>query len=371
MPIDALEAFRVRLPLPEPLRVWGRVIDAREFVFVRVRSGAITGTGFALTRGMPLDQIVERQLKPFVSGRALHETRRIWDNALASVRMIGASGMFMRALSLVDLAMWDAYAKSLDAPLWQLWGGAARTVPCLAICGYYRPGVQGDWGAESLQAVQREAEALGAAGYTHFKIPAGEDRALDLARIRLLRAIAGPDAQIGVDVSGVFDTAKDALDAIDALAAAGVDFFEDPFPANAPDLARALSSQTRMRIAYGESITSLETMQALCTPGGVDLPRPDATVLGGATGFMQAIAPALAPRVPIFPHYYPDLHAPLAAGLGLALIEESPPQADTVGFGALRATQPRIEQGLWHVNDRAGFGIDWDEDAIRAHTVAH
>ncbi len=369
--IDAIDVFRVVVPLPEPLRVWGRAIDKREFVVARARAGDQIGTGYALSRGMALDAIVSQQIAPSVIGRSSGAMRANWNAARAATRMTGGDGIHARALSLVDLALWDLYGRLLGAPLWRIWGGAQSRVPCLAICGYYRTGsASGDWRADSVTALKSEAERLCAAGYTRFKIPVGEDAALDAERVRLLRAIAGPAAQIGVDASGTFDTLKDAEAAIRSLAACGIDFFEDPFRASEWQLARALATRSDMRIAYGESITSTAIMQKLCTTGGVDIVRPDVTVLGGPSGFLQAIAPALEHSIPLFPHYYPDLHAALAGALGLSLIEESPDEADTVGFGVLRATQPVITSGAWSLDEAPGFGIAWDEDALARFRVA-
>ena len=92
--------------------------------------------------------------------------------------------------------------------------------------------------------------------------------------------------------------------------------------------------------------------------------RPDATVQHGITGVAHGLAPALERRAAVFPHYYPDIHAPVAGALGLTMIEESPAEADTVSFGVLRAAQPRIEAGHWHLTERPGLGIEWDEDAL-------
>lgn len=368
--IEAIDVFRVVVPLPEPLRVWGRAIDKREFVFVRARAGGRAGTGFALSRGLALDAVVSRQIAPGVVGKPVGSMRAIWNATRAAARMTGGEGIYARALSLVDIALWDLYGQLIDTPLWRSWGGAQSSVPCLAICGYYRTGsASGDWRADSLAAVKAEAERLCAAGYTRFKIPVGEDAALDADRVRLLRAIAGPAAQIGVDASGVFNTLKDAAAAIQTLTQAGIDFFEDPFPASEWQRATVLAAKSGMRVAYGESITSTAIMQQLCGRDGVDMPRPDGTVLGGPTGFMQSVAPALEHNTPIFPHYYPDLHAPLAGALGLTMIEESPDEADTVGFGVLRASQPVIARGAWQLTERSGLGLDWDEDAIARFRV--
>lgn len=364
-PITAIEVFTVVVPLPERLRVWGREIAAREFVFVRVSAGGCTGTGFAMTRGMALGAVVEKQLKPLALGKPAGGIRAIWNSARAAARMTTETGIYMRALSLLDLALWDLLGQLSAMPLWRMLGGATNRVPCLAICGYYRPGdAATDWRAASLNVIRAEGQRLRAAGYTRYKIPFGEDIELDVQRIRALRETVGPDAMIGLDASGVFNSIKDAQAAWRRIESLSVDFLEDPFPADAPDLAAQLARELPVRVAYGESITSPQVLQSLGAPNGLDIVRPDATVLGGITGFAQAIAPALEQRVRIFPHYYPDIHAQLAAAFGLDMIEESPDQADTVGFAPLRAQQPRIVDGHWHMTDAPGLGIVWNETAL-------
>ena len=72
----------------------------------------------------------------------------------------------------------------------------------------------------------------------------------------------------------------------------------------------------------------------------------------------------------VFPHYFPDLHAPLAGALGNLEIEESPKEADTTGFRRLRSRQPAIVDGLWRLDEEPGFGLAWDEEALARYTVA-
>ncbi len=355
--IESLEVFRVVVPLPEPLFVWGKVITKRELVFVRVHSNGQTGTGYGLGRVAGIVEIVERHLEPLVVGRPAHAIRPIWDAARQAMRMIGECGAFARALSIVDIALWDLHARLLGTPIWKLLGGERRDIPCIAIAGYYQPD-------DPIGRVQRDAEALTAAGYTRFKIPIGEDSDLDVRRVRALREIVGRDAMIGVDASGCFDTIKAATAAWRALEPFDIAFFEDPFPANRWPLAVELARSGAMRVAFGESLSAPDAIQALGLHHGVDIVRPDATHQLGLTGYMQGIATALEHRKTIFPHYFPDVHAPLVAAFGGAWVEESPAEADTVGFRVLRATQPQIHSGAWHIGERPGFEVTWNEDAL-------
>ncbi len=39
-------------------------------------------------------------------------------------------GMVKRALSLIEIALWDVKGRRLDTPLWRLLGGAEHRCPC-------------------------------------------------------------------------------------------------------------------------------------------------------------------------------------------------------------------------------------------------
>ena len=68
---------------------------------------------------------------------------------------------------------------------------------------------------------------------------------------------------IGIDASGVFDSVKQAEQAWSRIDSLGVDFLEDPFPADRPELASELARRLPVPVAYGESITSPLAMQRL------------------------------------------------------------------------------------------------------------
>jgi len=51
---------------------------------------------------------------------------------------IGRTGLFLRAISTVDIALWDVKAKAAEMPLHKLLGGHSESVPSYASGGYYR-----------------------------------------------------------------------------------------------------------------------------------------------------------------------------------------------------------------------------------------
>jgi len=360
-PIDSVEAFRVLVPLAQPIYAIGSLITSREFVFVRATAGGYTGTGFGLTRGANIETVVDRQITPFTTGRSIGEIRAIWQAARDSTRMVGDTGLFARALAVVDIALWDVMTRVLGVPLWRLLGGRQQHIPCAAIMGYYRQGDQ-------LSVLRAEAKALVKAGYTRFKMPFGADKALDVQRVAALREVAGEKALIGLDANAVFDTPKQAVAAWRSVERYSPAFLEDPLPGVEWQQALEMARSTNIPIAFGEVLSSPDAVQQLSA--GIDILRPDATHQLGVTGYIQGVSRALEHRIPIFPHYFPDIHAPLLGALGGWMTEESPMEADTVGFWQLRATQPVIENGMWHLTDAPGFGIDWDEERLQRFRVS-
>jgi L-alanine-DL-glutamate epimerase-like enolase superfamily enzyme len=359
--IDSLDVFHVRVPLPEPIKALGSVIRSRDFIFARAQAGGKTGTGFGLARQAGIDRMIRQHIAPRVVGKPASAIRQIWTESRDSVRMIGEQGIFARALAVVDIALWDLLGSLLDTPLWCLLGGASPQVPCLAITGYYRED-------DPVGAVRREAEKLVAAGYQKFKLPFGAGAELDMKRLSVIREVVGQDALVAVDASAAFETIKAALDAWRPVENLNIAFLEDPFPESKWELAIRFAQTTDIKIAFGESMSSPAIIQRLGADDGVDVLRPDATHQMGITGYLQGIAPALENRTPIFPHYFPDIHAPLVGALGAPgglMVEESPVECDTVGFRQLRATQPDIRDGIWHLTEKPGLGIEWDEDALK------
>src|SRR4051794_36522277 len=129
-PIEHVAALRASYPLATPLRLGGSVIRAREFTIVRVttRSG-IEGNAFALSRGLPSDGFIAETLAPVLVGG---DPEALLELVAACARTVSApsrQGMASRALSLVEIALWDIKAKRAGAPLWRLLGGYRADIP--------------------------------------------------------------------------------------------------------------------------------------------------------------------------------------------------------------------------------------------------
>ena len=106
-PITDVHAATARFPLPSPLHIGALEMTHREYAFVRVRTeGGREGKAFALSRDMPIAEIVRSVFAPRLIGADADVISARWIDMYRSTIPIGRVGVVMRALSLVDIALW-------------------------------------------------------------------------------------------------------------------------------------------------------------------------------------------------------------------------------------------------------------------------
>lgn len=73
------------------------------------------------------EKAVVRRLASVLLGRNPLELDRLWADMFRSVSYSGWAGAEIRAISALDIALWDLAGKVLGAPIYQLLGGPSRT----------------------------------------------------------------------------------------------------------------------------------------------------------------------------------------------------------------------------------------------------
>src|SRR5579885_3488180 len=127
MKITEVRAITCDIPLSRPIVMGELRYDSRDYILVEVRTDAgISGVGFGMGRYAPVARIVARNLTPLLLGEDPLLTEQLWDRLYYRNLVIGQQGIFMRALSAVDIALWDIKGKVANLPVWQLLGGARR-----------------------------------------------------------------------------------------------------------------------------------------------------------------------------------------------------------------------------------------------------
>lgn len=365
MSIVAVRARTVRVPLERPIRTSNLTIEAREFVIAEVHDdGGAVGYGFGFTRDGLVAATIEHNLGPLLVGGDPLLNEWAWATMFESTRYLGRRGLMMRAISAVDIALWDLKGKLLDAPVWRLLGGHRSRVPAFVAGGYYGPATTpGDVAAEF--ARYRDA------GYRGAKLNlGGVSRALDLERVAAARAALGPEVGLAVDFNGALTSVTEAVRWSHDLAPFDIAFIEEPFLMDDRRSLRSLASRLAIPVAIGEDESGRWAFAELLDLGVADILRHDATLVGGISEWAKVAGLALAHRVELFPHWFPEIHVHVAAAFpGCRGVEFIAPESGVMNLHRLLRAPLEPVDGEVEAPRASGLGIDWNWDAVQAATT--
>lgn len=134
--IESLETIPVSIPLDKPAKFATRTVKEREFSIVRIFTDEnIVGIG-CVPIGEPFSviSIIERKLKNILIDKDPFATETLWDKMYGEIYR-DRKGAAIRAMSAVDIALWDIKGKALDMPLYKLLGSNDNKVNCYASGG--------------------------------------------------------------------------------------------------------------------------------------------------------------------------------------------------------------------------------------------
>lgn len=194
------------------------------------------------------------------------------------------AGVRPRALAALDMALWDAFAKACQQPLWRVFGLPRRAVPTSLTIGINPPAV----------TRERVPEILARTGAKFLKIKLGSPEGIEADQAHFLAAReAAMPFQVGlrVDANGGWNL-HDATLMLPWLAARNVDYVEQPLPKGAEDQLPELFKSRPLPIFVDESCWFASDIPALAhCVDGVNLKLMKC---GGLTEALRLVAAARA-----------------------------------------------------------------------------
>lgn len=360
--ITAVDVMTIQAQLPAPVIFGEWIMHTREFALVRVRTDAgVDGYSYTLTRdGAVAEQIRKTIARVYIGSELATRERTFtiaWRRSLAS----HAAGIGLRALSIVDLACWDAAAKLAERSIADLLGGRNVPMPATAIIGY-PPGTMGP------EETGAQTALLYSQGWRRFKAPIAATPERTAGRLRAARA-AAPDAWLAMDAAWLYDDVDTAVSFIESIPDVGLAWFEDVFPPGDAAILRRLRDQIDVPIAQGDEQGGLYYPEALIAAEAVDVIRVDLTCMGGITGGRRVIDQVLDAGLTFAPHMFPHVHSQVMAGLGYG---EVPIEWGIPDTGVHPMDDPLPQPVIGHggrmdaLPEAAGFGEIVDASWIRA-----
>jgi D-arabinonate dehydratase len=358
MSIELVEAWTVRLPLKNPVVFESVTFTERDYAIVRLTdSSGVIGSAYCLARGAPVAAAV-RSIAPAVLGSDPAFSERLWSNLYASTITHGQRGVTMRAISLVDIAIWDIRARLANQPLYRILGGYRTDIAVSVGGGYYRE-------RRALDEVAEELREYVNRGFRHVKIPAGGlDPAAEEAWVAAAREAVGHEVELALDTHWTWKNVEEARRVLSRLDEYRLSWAEDPLPPEAVVAAAELRTKVRTPLAIGDEQSGRWAYQNLLVHRAADIWRVDATCVGGITEFRKIAAVAATWGIPISTHVYPEIHVHLAASEEIVMgVEYVDPSADI--DLSYRFVEPRIEPSAGQASPPSGDGhglvLDWEQ----------
>lgn len=362
--ITKIEAFNVRVPLGRPLKLGSIEIPDREYVMVRIQdeNGNI-GTSYGLTRNAPIAQVVQRTISPIWIDKSLDEHEILYDLTLKANVCLGTNGIFFRALSLIDCALYDLLAIRENVPLYEFLGGKSKPVPTMLVGGYPVPN-------ESEQTLAQEMKLFSTYKPLGVKIASTTDYKKDGERLLICRKYLPDTIPLMIDCVWAQTNAQQFVKEVSKWEKLNMGWVEDPFLPDDYESIRYLSENTKVNVAVGDEQSGYLNMIRLMDQGKVNILRLDATVCGGIRSFIKIANEAHKRNIPIACHVFHQIHLHLACTLpAVKWIEYMLPESDIESYQLLWIEDLPLKDGRFTPWDRPGIGTRWNEAAIEHYKI--
>lgn len=374
-----------------------RLTEHPNLVWVRVHTDeGLTGLGETYFGAGSVEADIHDRIAPMILGQDARRIEFLNHKMQPYVGFTG-TGAEVRALSAVDVALWDIAGKAAGMPICDLLGGRTRAeIPIYNTCAgpnyvsktsAVRPDNFGDKAEtsngviyEDIEAFLNAPEELAASllemGISSMKIwpldlAAGAADGMDISTADLkkgiepferIRAAHGDKMRLKAELHGLW-----SLNAAKKIAAAlepiGMDWIEDPIFMDRTGEVAELAASTYAPLAGGETLASLGQFAALINDGNIGTPIMDVVWAGGISAARKVAVLAEARARPIAFH---DCSGPvtLAASTHLALsLRNVKEQEIARGFYYAWYQDfvdhlPPISNGMITVPDGPGLGMD-------------
>lgn len=369
----------------------------RNFVTVKlITSEGVYGLGDATLNGRELAvaTYLEEHIVPCLIGRNPHNIEDIWQYLYKGLYWRNGA-ISVAAIAAIDMALWDIKGKLANMPVYQLLGGSSRSGVNLYAHA----------NGENINDTITKAKTLVKQGFKAIRLQSaipglsvsygvlGDKK--DYYQLQGNRPLP-PEEQWSTQkyfnmVEELFSTARielgndilllhDVHSRLRPIESAKLGkllepynlmFLEDSSLAENQDSYKLIRQHTTMPLAIGETFNTIWDCKALIENQVIDYIRCAATHAGGITAMRRIADFANLHNVKTAPHGAPDL-SPICFAAHLHLNTWAPNFAiqEYVGQGnddmqKVFQHKVQIKDGMAHVNDKPGLGVDFNEDAAK------
>lgn len=364
----------------------------RTYTLVKVSSDA-GPYGIAEAYGSPGVGVKEQvlSLREWLIGKDPLEIDRLYTDmgvgtrSLSGTRTDGSAHNLIRAVSGIEMALWDLAGKILEVPTSTLLGGRFRDR--VRVYDHAAPKNMLDKGALADWAAKAKAHASGFTchkfGFEHTD-PAA-DKARDASNRMLTtkeliniqkgfencRAAIGWDHDLMVHCHWEYDL-RTSIQIADAVESSKPVWLEDPLPVDYSESWKRLCAASKVPICMGENLARREGFKDFILNQAADILHPDLRNSGGFLETKRIADMAHVFGLPMANHNTGSQVCTYASAQWAASIRDYMTLETITGEGdwmdkVLLLDGPYIKDGFIQVTDKPGLGIELNPDVVRAH----
>ena len=346
--------------------------DHPPFIFVRVHTdGGLIGLG--QTPDARTAPVVHDLARRFLLGANPLHIESLWNTMFDFAAYHGYAGAELRAISALDIALWDLLGQVADQPIYALLGGPCRErIRIYNTCGSF--GGRSDADLARTDPVRLANELL-EAGITCMKWApfdgyARESHGQSITAAQLREGIAGIEAvaralgdrmEIMIEGHGLWNLTS-AITIARALDGLPIHWLEDMLWQDNAEQWADLRARSPFRIAGSERLFTRHQMRRLLDVHGTDVMIGDVSWTGGISELKKMATMAETYGIPLAPHgnsgpvnLYAAAHVLL--NVPNAYIMETTRVLYDPYYAELAEGAPILRQGHMYLPQGPGLGI--------------
>ena len=306
-------------------------------------------------------------IKQNIIGMNPLESDVIWSTLFRRVHDYGRSGVFVSAISAIDIALWDIKGKYYKLPVSTILGGSYREKIRPYATGLYfsdSKTLTDDLCNEALEYVNE--------GFKSIKMKVGLNLKDDIANVKAVRNAIGPDIELMIDSNHAYSY-DEALKLSKKLEDQDIKWFEEPLSPEFYDQYSDFKSKSLIPVAAGECEYLRYGFQKLLDKNCVDFLQMDICSCGGLTEAKRISVLSSSKGVKVIPHTWGSGIAFYTAINFISNLEPIPGRLYMEdAYIEYDRTENKIREniikdniimkdGYISVNDKPGLGVDVDE----------
>jgi L-alanine-DL-glutamate epimerase-like enolase superfamily enzyme len=353
MKVTAIDSCVLTVPTPKPM---AQQYPQHKLVVAQISTDqGVRGLGYSLVFGgggaEAVHAYLETRLKPALIGEDPQYVEYLWEKMWRLDPGMKKQGVVAYALSALDIGLWDIVGRTLEKPLYKLWGAMRHRVGCYG---------SGGWAKYSVVDLVREAEKYAAQGCKYYKMKIHDpDPKVNRERVQAVKRALGADVGMMVDVNQRLDVLGNQRQAA-LLEEFDLVWYEEPVLADDFRSLEEVAKTIRIPVATGENNYTRYEFRELIERKAARYLMPDVCRANGYSETLKIGHLAAAHGVLVSPHVVHELSLHIVGTLANGFLVEYMDWAPPDLFEEL----PECKGGRFRIPDRPGHGMSLAPGAI-------